>query len=234
MNKKANTNYAGNEKIYLRVKKAKADVERFIQDYGEIADPRDFFESSYKTLSPDAKQVIGAGIIFNSKEYGYQFSMPKTSDLVKFLGKKSKAYENGYGKMSVLNDRYDSEFVIDATTNSAIRISSIIRYEVMTEKDAEPKWKDLVGVLPFVIGNDRKEADDLVDKLNDFFDNAFADSPYVTIADFEDANDILIHRPETDSDTRNNYGWSDPPVITARKDNYTGNYTISLPPCSRI
>lgn len=223
MNKTAN--HIMNDKIYLRVKKAKADVESFIQSFGEITDPKEFFEQSCQTLSPDARQVIASGILFNSKEYGYQFSLPRTSDMMKFLNKRSKSYENGYSKMSVLDSRDDT---------NVVRVSKITRFEVGIQKPEEPKWKDLIAVSEINAGNDRNHADAIAKKLNVVFEEAFEKQLYFSIADFEDLTEFVIHYDGMDDETRSNYGWAFAPVIVARKDNRTGDYIISLPPCARI
>lgn len=227
MNKNTKNEMYANEKVYLRVKKAKADVERFVQDYGEISDPRDFFENAYKTLSPDAKQVVGAGIVFNSPEYGYQFSMPKTSDILKFLVKKSKAYEEGYAKMSVLDGRED---ICNFGDKSAIRVSKITRFEVIIDEEAGPKWKDLIGVMDIDVGTNRDEADECVKDIEGFFEEVLGDKTSVSISDYEEKFSNIV---DADVDTTK-YGWTDIPVLYARKNPTTGHYYISLPPCARL
>lgn len=227
MNKNTKNEMYANEKVYLRVKKAKADVERFVQDYGEITDPKAFFEESCMVLSPDAKQVIGAGIIFNSPKYGYQFSMPKTSDILKFLIKKSKAYEEGYAKMSVLDGRED----ISKDDKATIRVSKITRFEVVIDEETNPKWKDLVGVMDVDAGEDRTEADEYVKAIGEFFEEALDYKPSVNISDFEERFSKNIVDDEVD---KTKYGWTDIPVLYARKNPTTGHYYISLPPCARL
>lgn len=215
-----------NEQDYLKVRKAKADVERFLENYGGIVRINDILDK-IQDLSPMVRMVFGSGLFSHSDEGKLIFSMPATAKVMRYIAKSRKAYDNGYTKVTVL---------VHVEEDGNKSIAHFNRYEINADTISGKHSDSLLAVKDIKIhGEDAGE--EMIEAIHDEFKSAAEGSENGSVTLYEMETIAGMALVEDDKKiNKTDWGWTTDPVLrlVRPRNGEDCDYVIILPPCERL